>query len=323
MSEYSPTSMWGLGEKLDDNQKATTGKAGGIINSTATIDVMGNLTLNAQLLQNKDAYGQSVNTTEEKLHIVYGKFDQANPDYDTFDFSNGKYDDHGGGARYCNATDCPTDEEWNLLYASPQSVGDPTNATYVSVAGTWNNNDASKKLTTYEGQVFDNYRWNIHFVHQTVTTTGEIGKDPAKILVGGNMVMNADSAINDKSQIIVGQNLTGKLDNLQNIGASGSITTTKYDRMYRNIEVDGKRTMTELSRFEFSPVSDNWSTPAEVKTNTATGSTGTIINNRVNNVVTAYKANLGALNGTLSPSVVGAVTAYKPNLTNIKTPEAK
>ena len=138
-----------VGNNLDSNGHAT-GKANAFLNNSATVDVQGKLDINAGLFMNKDLYGTSINGTSVDKQIVYIKTDIADPAGNSIFFTGGTWDDHTGAARNCDATTCPTDEQWSALYATPQTNGDATNATYVSTAGTWRKNDGTYVLTTNE-----------------------------------------------------------------------------------------------------------------------------------------------------------------------------
>jgi filamentous hemagglutinin len=270
-----------VGNNLDSNGHAT-GKANAFLNNSATVDVQGKLDINAGLFMNKDLYGTSINGTSVDKQIVYIKTDIADPAGNSIFFTGGTWDDHTGAARNCDATTCPTDEQWSALYATPQTNGDATNATYVSTAGTWRKNDGTYVLTTNEGDVFNNPIWRLDFVTKTTNYSNEIAVDPAKIYVGGEMNLNADNAVNDKSKIIVGGALNVSGDNLQNIGESGSSVTTQRNESWDTKVIGGVRKLTNFEAADWTPISDYWSSPAEVRYNTMPVGTGVSIDSFLN-----------------------------------------
>ena len=123
-----------VGNNLDSNGHAA-GKAIAFLNNSATVDVQGMLDINAGLFMNKDLYGTSVNGTSVNKYIVYERIDHADPAGNSIRMSGGTWDDHTGAARNCGDTTCPTDEQWAALYATPQTNGDATNASYTAIAG--------------------------------------------------------------------------------------------------------------------------------------------------------------------------------------------
>jgi filamentous hemagglutinin len=323
-----------IGKELDANGKAT-GQAEAFLNNSATVDVNGKLDINTRLFMNKDLYGTSVSGTTENKYIVYTKVDAADPGGSSIWFSGGVWDDHTGGFRNCaitaamNNTLCPTDEQWNALYSTPASGGNASNATYVSTAGSWQRNDGTYVLDTTDGQVFDHPLWRLTFVTKTTAVSGETSKDPANILVGGAMSLNAETAVNDKSKIIVGGNLTVTGNNLQNIGGGGSSVTTQHDDAWYSQVVGTTRMLTGYEAMDWTTVSDYWSSPGEVRYNTVPVHTTTTIDNR-NNVVVAdaqpsavgakaiagqAPVNATATTGTAAVAANGAVTGG----TNINT----
>lgn len=295
-----------VGKDLDANGHAI-GQADAFLNNSATVDVQGNLSLNTGLFMNKDLYGTSVSGTSVDKYIVYTKVDAADPGGNSIRFTGGKWDDHTGAARNCVGTTCPTDEQWNALYANPQTNGDATNATYVSTAGSWTRNDGTYVLTTTDGQVFNNDVWRITFVNKTTTTSGEVGVDPSSILVGGSMTLNAGTAVNDKSKIIVGGALTVTADNLQNIGGGGSSVMTQHDETWNSNVIGGTRKLNTFEIADWTPVSNYWSSAGEVSYNTVPVHTGTAIDNRKDVVLAIAQPAIAPAGPAVSAHAVGAV----------------
>ncbi len=267
-----------VGNSLDNNGHAT-GKANAFLNNSATVDVQGKLDINTGLFMNKDLYGTSVNGTSVNKYIVYERIDHADPAGNSIRMSGGTWDDHTGAARNCGDTTCPTDEQWAALYATPQTNGDATNASYTAIAGVWPKNDGTYVFPTTDGQVINHDIWRLFFSTYTTTSSGEISQDPANMYVGGSMTLNADTAVNDKSKIIVGGALNVTADNLQNIGGGGSTVTTHHDDMWFSQVVNGQRKLVNFEASDWTPVSNYWSSPGEVRYNTTPTNTGTLIGN--------------------------------------------
>ncbi|SEP47845.1 filamentous hemagglutinin, partial [Propionispora vibrioides] len=83
-------------------------------------------------------------------------------------------------------------------------------------------NDESDHLHTPEG----NYEtWNSYNYRRIVSQTQVVTTDPGKILSGGDMLVQAHTLNNDKSQMIAGGAFGGKVDNLNNVEVPGVITT--------------------------------------------------------------------------------------------------
>ena len=80
--------------------------------------------------------------------------------------------------------------------------------------------------------------WTTYNYTRTTTETRVKETDPGKILSGGDIIITADTVLNDKSQVIAGGTIYGAIGTLNNIGGSGeriitdSGTATSYWRVY-------------------------------------------------------------------------------------------
>ncbi len=80
-----------------------------------------------------------------------------------------------------------------------------------------------EKIEAYNATFDDDKikRFTVYRVQETEQQTQVSSSDPGSITAGGNITLSGDTLVNDKSRIIAGGDLTGSLNNLQNIGASG------------------------------------------------------------------------------------------------------
>ena len=86
-----------------------------------------------------------------------------------------------------------------------------------------------EKIDAYNASFSNNEikRFTIYHVQESEQQTQVSSSDPGSITAGGNITLAGDSLVNDKSRIIAGGDLTGSLNNLQNIGASGVHITSQ------------------------------------------------------------------------------------------------
>ncbi|MGE1562751.1 hemagglutinin repeat-containing protein [Pantoea septica] len=99
-----------------------------------------------------------------------------------------------------------------------------------------NSADSLRNLNT-PGKTGSNHdRFTQYDYTRTVQETQIAESDPAKIIAGGNMTVNADKVFNDKSQIIAGNTLTmnaGELDNVEVAGQRITTDSGKVTSYYR------------------------------------------------------------------------------------------
>ncbi|MDU5782796.1 MAG: hemagglutinin repeat-containing protein [Pantoea sp.] len=99
-----------------------------------------------------------------------------------------------------------------------------------------NSADSLRNLNT-PGKTGSNHdRFTQYDYTRTVQETQIAESDPAKIVAGGNMTVNADKVFNDKSQIIAGNTLTmnaGELDNVEVAGQRITNDDGKVTSYYR------------------------------------------------------------------------------------------
>lgn len=176
-----------VGGSLDASARAT-GSAGAFINSSAEVEVFGNLTINAASVQNVDAHGTSFERSTTEHIKEYLLLDE----------------DH---AQYMQPLSEATGEmDWRLEYDEQYM------AHYLF-------DDGSPHVG---GNL-----WRIDEYDRTTTESGSSGRDPARISVGGNMTVNAGSTVNDKSSILIGGNFLLSGGSLQNIDGYRSRTVTE------------------------------------------------------------------------------------------------
>ncbi|MBW8466752.1 MAG: filamentous hemagglutinin N-terminal domain-containing protein, partial [Thiobacillus sp.] len=176
-----------VGGSLDANARAT-GSAGAFINSSAEVEVFGNLTINASSVQNVDAHGTSFerSTTEHIKEFLL--LDEDHPKY------------------LQPLSEATGEMDWRLEYDEQYM------AHYLF-------DDGSPHVG---GNL-----WRIDEYDRTITESGSSGRDPARISVGGNMTVNAGSTVNDKSSILIGGNFLLTGGSLQNIDGYRSRTVTE------------------------------------------------------------------------------------------------
>ena len=99
-----------------------------------------------------------------------------------------------------------------------------------------NSADSLRNLNT-PGKTGSNHdRFTQYDYTRTVQETQIAESDPAKIIAGGNMTVNADKVFNDKSQMVAGNTLTMNAGELDNVEVAGQRITTdvgKSTRYYR------------------------------------------------------------------------------------------
>ena len=89
-----------------------------------------------------------------------------------------------------------------------------------------NSADSLRNLNT-PGKTGSNHdRFTQYDYTRTVQETQIAESDPAKIIAGGNMTVNADKVFNDKSQIVAGNTLTMNAGELDNVEVAGQRITT-------------------------------------------------------------------------------------------------
>jgi len=136
-------------------------------------------------------------------------------------------------------------------------------------------NDESDHLHTPEG---DYESWLAYDYTRATTETRVQSSDPAQILAGGSMRLNADNLLNDKSRIIAGGVLTATLGNLDNTEVAGERTSsdngsvTSYWRNHKKGRDD-----TGSSVAAYAPATSIQAislTPTVYQQNTAPGGSG-------------------------------------------------
>lgn len=176
-----------VGGALDGAGQAT-GSAGAFVNSSAEVDVFGNLTLHAGSLQNVDGHGQSYSSSTTEHIKEYLPVDPGHPQYQQ------------------PLSEATGQMDWRLEY------DEQYRADYVP-------DDGSPVIAANQ--------WLIDEYDRTTTTSGNTGNAPARISVGGNMTVNASNTVNDKSTILVGGNFSLTGSSLQNIDGFRSTTVTE------------------------------------------------------------------------------------------------
>jgi filamentous hemagglutinin len=166
-----------VGAEIDANGRAT-GMAGSFTNSSAEVDVMGNMTIQAQSVLNTDAHQHQYSFTTVTDVKEYISMDQG----------------HNFGKIH-NATTGNID--WN-----DNSFGSERIATFKPFDGSGNTRANI---------------WLVDEYVRTITETGSYGTDPARIGVGGHLTIAAGNTTNDKSTVVVGGQLNIQTGGFQNI----------------------------------------------------------------------------------------------------------
>ena len=243
-----------IGKELDATGKAT-GQAEAFINSSATVEVMGNLNIAAKTLVNEDGYATSGSSSTSEDVVKYTIVSPGNP--------NDKQVFYGKDGTFKDWNNDPSNPEYAMFYSTQFS-----------------------DLTNYLTAIGSSLEWIIERYTHTTETTGTYGTRPATISVGGSMTTDFVDGVNDKSKIIVGGALTGNGVNFQNIGSYGSFTDSE-------INSTGQTTWVDQSCSFFSGCTDariysleaprpstvttsSWQNPAEILYNTVPTISGTV-----------------------------------------------
>ncbi|PKO26355.1 MAG: hypothetical protein CVU36_24830, partial [Betaproteobacteria bacterium HGW-Betaproteobacteria-9] len=222
-----------VGGALNADGQAT-GSAGAFVNSSAEVDVFGNLTINAGSVQNVDGHGSSYNRTTVEHVKEYITLDPDHPQYmQPLSEANGQMD-------------------WRLEY-DEQYI-----AHYVPDDGS--------------GVIGAN-QWLIEEYDRTINESGTNGSAPARLSVGGNMTVNAGNTVNDKSSILIGGNFLLTGGSLQNISGYRSRTVTEdngtsqlsyTERGWYSLQRHWRRYFSEAVERESTPVNEYEALTAEL-----------------------------------------------------------
>ena len=242
-----------VGNTLDANGKAT-GQAEAFINSSATVEVMGSLSIAAKSLNNIDGYATSGSSSTSEDVVKYTIVSPGNP--------NDKQVFYGKDGTFKDWNNDPSNPEYAMFYSTQFS-----------------------DLTNYLTAIGSSLEWIIERYTHTTETTGSYGTRPATISVGGSMTTNFVDGVNDKSKIIVGGALTGNGLNFQNTGSSGSFTdseivgtaqTTSVDQSCNLFGCSDTRIYSPEALRPGSVISNSWQNPAEILYNTVPTINGTV-----------------------------------------------
>jgi filamentous hemagglutinin len=246
-----------VGKTLDANGKAT-GQAEAFINSSATVEVIGNLNVSAKSLNNIDGYAVSGSNTTTEDVVEYTIIYPGQPNTGT------KFNGKDG-----------TFKDWN---------NDPNNPEYAMFYSTLSSN-----LNDWHTAIGSSLEWSIEKYTHVTTTTGTYGTKPATISVGGNMTTDFVDGVNDKSKIIVGGSLTGNGDNFQNIGSYGTSRDSEINGTAQRTWVKQRcnlfgctdtRIYDPITVRTSTDITDNWQVPSEILYNTVPTYSGTVVDNR-------------------------------------------
>ena len=235
-----------VGNTLDANGKAT-GQAEAFINSSATVEVMGNLNVSAKSLNNVDGHGTSGSNTVTEQIVEYLILDADHPL-------------NANGPVFLNAKDGWWDRRTN-----------EDSQTYAI----FNAND---------GSMHGAKTWAIFTYTRTINTTGSFGTDPATISVGGSMTTNFVDGVNDKSKIVVGGALTGNGESFQNIGNygtsnqhdEGTVIHSYTERGWYDFQRQDRRFETDPAPYTPTDINNNWQSQSEIAYNTVPTINGTV-----------------------------------------------
>lgn len=170
-----------IGGSLDANHEAT-GQAGTLNNNSATIEALGNLSINAAQINNTNEHFSTQS-------VVVGT--EARDDYQISGSGN--------------------------IYNSSQ------------VWFSYRNGGILTQLNAPDGSSTNFFHYDYT---RTTTETQIASSDPAKLLSGGNMQINAGNVLNDTSQIVAGGALTGIIGTLTNTEVAGNRTITDSGSLY-------------------------------------------------------------------------------------------
>lgn len=186
-------------------------------------------------------------------------------------------------------------------------------------------NDQSDYLHTPEG----NYeQWRKYVFTRTTTEDQLISTDPARILAGGGMAINANQLSNLNSTIIAGSELSGTIGNLENNGEAGEGTKTIVDEgtrtnYWRDFDKGRDETASDTRSYRPPPTVEPLTLiPVIYLENTAPSGTGTelaeaVIGSLSAQPVATAPVNI-ALNTGASISPITEVTI--PNPLDVSTP---
>ncbi len=156
-------------------------------------------------------------------------------------------------------------------------------------------NDESDHLRTPEGS---HESWLSYTYYRHVAETQVTVSDPARILAGGDMLINAEELLNDKSHIIAGGSLTGDITNLNNTEVAGERIFTdagSVNSYWRHYQKGRDRTGSSTSTYRPAPVIQTISlAPTTYAQNAAVNGSGTQIGG-----ATINDGNIGVPNSSL------------------------
>jgi len=227
-----------IGGSLDGSHQATvaTGQpqATTLNNSSATIEALGDLSINAARINNTNAHFSTQS-------VVVGT--EARNDY--------------------------------------QRNGSPNQYNSSQVSLIYRNGGILIQLNAPDGATTNFFRYDYT---RTTTETQIASSDPAKLLSGGNMQINAGNVLNNTSQIVAGGALTGTIGTLTNTEVAGNRTIIDSGSLYYLWEksISGKNNNPTITQYwgGYNPAPTVQSltlTPTVYKQNTAPTSSGTQI----------------------------------------------
>ncbi len=184
-----------IGGSLDGDHHAT-GKVGTLNNNSASIEALGNLTLNAGQINNTNEHvsTQFVPVSSEGIdeYVVGGNYYRPDEVYITWEKT-------GAQMHYPPATD---------------GMG------WMGSQGFFSDNSDNYIYLHTPGNSATRYFWLYSYTRST-SETQLLTSAPGKITSGGSMQIEADQLNNRDSNIIAGGNLVGTIGALNNIGTQG------------------------------------------------------------------------------------------------------
>jgi len=157
-------------------------------------------------------------------------------------------------------------------YEQQKLVHDETLAAYEQTRQTWLEQTAdrydelSDQIEAYNASFADDVirEWTQYdFTRRTFRTEVQ-DSTPGRIIAGGNMTLDADAVLNDKSRIVAGGDLVADLDRLENFDAMGQFiqhdegtVRQTYTERRRNSPLGKKRTYRKWTQgVEYTPPED-------------------------------------------------------------------
>ncbi|SEH91559.1 filamentous hemagglutinin [Pseudomonas asplenii] len=211
----------------------------------------------------------------------------------------------------------------NEHFVTEQAVVSSEELREYQLSGSPNRYDASQ-ISTYNDEVQhlvtpdvvkDN--WNRYDFTRQVTETRIASSDPGQLLAGGNIRINAEQLLNDKSRVIAGQALTANVTSLVNTEVTGQQITTDsgtLSNFYRIQRKGRDRQGTATTRYTPAPLIQQISlTPTVFTEHSAINGSGTRIGSLVladiSDKTSGTGASVGGAQGITPISQVQALTA--------------